>query len=82
MPRYFSCPDDQTITDQFINFGYLRCGTSSQFEEVTNDFDMFSLLSSLSEFDVEQTGMFISAYLVAFITGAVAGLIVRQFKKT
>jgi len=70
MPRYFSCPDDQTITDQFINFGYLRC------------FDMFSLLSSLSEFDVEQTGMFISAYLVAFITGAVAGLIVRQFKKT
>ena len=82
MPRVFECPDGQSIDDRFIDFGYLRCGANNQFIEVTNQYDIFSLLFAITDFSPTQVVMYTSAYLAFFITGVGAGLITRQFKKT
>jgi hypothetical protein len=78
----FSCPEG--ITPQILSAGRIRCrdiNGDSQWQEITNDLDIYALVESVVDFDPAYTTMLIGAYLVMFIVGYSAGAVIRIMKK-
>ena len=80
--RIFSCPEG--IFPEVLRGGRIRCrdiNGDSQWQEITNDLDVYALVQSVVDFDPAYTTMLIGAYLVIFIVGYSAGSVIRIMKK-